>query len=353
MAQPNYALLADQIAQRTAQQYGIDPNYFKAIFHAQINQESGFNPNARSGAGAEGIAQIVPRYHPGVNPFNPQQALAYAARMDANNFKRYGNARDALAVYNSGRPWAVSHRFGETNNYVRSILSAAGHPQPSAPTTPTRGQPLGYAAQPTGNVNSQRLALIQSVLKWASGGSQTPSQGVPAPGQGVFNPMAVRSPEDPPEWTGAGGIHVGGELGPGGIIWAPGEAPPGEPESPEPLPSPKNFKVGGKIVGVPDSLATHSGIGLAAPILGQAEALAKRFGVKINSGYRSPQHNASVGGARNSDHLSGDAVDYVGSPAAMRALYNYALKAGYAYVEPWAQAGGNHVHISFARGIKA
>ena len=31
----------------------------------------------------------------------------------------------------------------------------------------------------------------------------------------------------------------------------------------------------------------------------------------INSGYRSPEHNAAVGGAHNSQHLSGNAADIV------------------------------------------
>lgn len=338
MANGNYTALADNIASRVAQQYGIDPAYFKSLFHAQINQESGFNPNARSGAGAEGIAQIVPKYHPGVDPYNPQQALTYAAKWDAQMYKKYGNPRDVLSVYNSGRPWAQGQGISETNNYVKSILAAAGGGggSVSRPTT------TGYGAQPQGDMSTQRNALLQGILQWASGGSQSASQPVPAPGQGNFNPMGLSHGPDLSNLVNAAWGTPGGNRPTGGPpptgLWGGGK--------------PSKFQVGGKLVNV-GAFGTRPGIQLAAPIAGQAEALAKRFGLKINSGYRSPEHNASVGGAKNSDHLSGDAVDYTGSPAAMRALYNYALKAGYAYVEPWAQAGGNHVHISFARGVKA
>ena len=59
------------VAVRAAQRAGINP----AIFLRQINQESGFNPNARSSAGAVGIAQIVPRWHPGVDATDPVASL--------------------------------------------------------------------------------------------------------------------------------------------------------------------------------------------------------------------------------------------------------------------------------------
>ena len=76
--------------------------------------------------------------------------------------------------------------------------------------------------------------------------------------------------------------------------------------------------------------------------------IARKFGVKVSSGYRSPAHNAEVGGAPNSDHLSGNAVDFVGSSSALQALYAWALKQGFPYVEPLSQSK-NHVHISFIR----
>lgn len=83
-------------------------------------------------------------------------------------------------------------------------------------------------------------------------------------------------------------------------------------------------------------------------ILPQVESITKKFGVRVNSAYRSPQHNATVGGAPHSDHLSGNAIDFVGTPQQMRALYQWA-QGKFPYIEPWDQAGGNHVHISFIR----
>lgn len=77
------------------------------------------------------------------------------------------------------------------------------------------------------------------------------------------------------------------------------------------------------------------------------QQLITRFGVKPTSGYRDAAHNAQVGGASNSDHLRGDAVDFGGTPQQLAALYRYA-QGRYPYVEPMAQAK-NHVHISFKR----
>lgn len=131
MSAPDYRGMAAAAARK----YGIPP----AIFLAQINQESGFNPNAKSPAGALGIAQIVPRYHPGVDPMNPAQALDFAAKWDSQNFSRYRNWNDVLSVYNSGRPWAQGQRISETANYVHSIIGKSqggqgvqgiGAPQP-------------------------------------------------------------------------------------------------------------------------------------------------------------------------------------------------------------------------------
>ena len=118
MAQPNYRQIARQIATKQ----GIDPNYFVN----QIGAESNFDPTARSGAGALGIAQIVPKWHPGVDPMDPLAALRYAAKWDADLLKQYGGDwRQVLSTYNSGQPnkWNdPSFAQGQTYNYVRKIL---------------------------------------------------------------------------------------------------------------------------------------------------------------------------------------------------------------------------------------
>jgi hypothetical protein len=89
------------IAQQDAVAAGIPPDYFAR----QIEQESGFNPNAVSPAGAVGIAQFLPGTAAGlgINPWDPFQALRGAARLMANYAHQYGgDYAKALAAYNGG-----------------------------------------------------------------------------------------------------------------------------------------------------------------------------------------------------------------------------------------------------------
>lgn len=115
--------------------HGINPTYFLR----QINQESGFNPNARSGAGAVGIAQIVPHWHPGVDPTDPVASLDYAANWMSQLLKQHGGSwAQALSVYNSGKPDAYrdpNFAGGQTYRYVRTILGNS-HPDLRAGSAP-------------------------------------------------------------------------------------------------------------------------------------------------------------------------------------------------------------------------
>lgn len=127
--------LIDQ-ARQAAIAAGIDPD----VFARQIQQESGFDPNARSGAGALGIAQFMPDTAKGlgINPLDPKAALPAAAGLMKSYLDRYqGDYRKALAAYNAG-PGAVDKAggvpdFAETQAYVNKIY---GDGKPTAQTTP-------------------------------------------------------------------------------------------------------------------------------------------------------------------------------------------------------------------------
>jgi len=180
--------LAGNIATRVANQYGLDPGYFRQVFQAQINQESGFNPNAKSPAGAEGVAQIVPKYHPGVNPYNPQQSLQFAANWDAQNVRKYGNWANALSVYNSGKPWSIGQSINETNNYVKSIIGKAGGQVNAAWGTPGQGKPTNPPPAPPGlwKTNPQAgtiMSLLNGVLSSNHAGFTLPA--VPTSGSSI------------------------------------------------------------------------------------------------------------------------------------------------------------------------
>jgi hypothetical protein len=89
------------LVKQASARYGVPMSGLEA----QINMESGWNPNARSPAGALGIAQFMPgtaRSY-GVNPLDPASAIPGMARMMANEYHSFGNNwLKALAAYNAG-----------------------------------------------------------------------------------------------------------------------------------------------------------------------------------------------------------------------------------------------------------
>jgi hypothetical protein len=112
----------------SAAKWGISP----ALLAAQLDAESGFNPNSVSSAGAVGIAQFLPSTARewGVNPYDVNSAIDGMAHLDSVYYKRYGSISKALAAYNAG-PGAVEKYgdvppYAQTQNYVRKILIAAG-----------------------------------------------------------------------------------------------------------------------------------------------------------------------------------------------------------------------------------
>lgn len=95
-----------------------------------IWQESGFNQNAVSPVGAQGVAQFMPETasERGLDdPFNPLQAVRASARMLRHLIDRFGNLGLAAAAYNAGpkrvQDWLNRHGNlpQETRDYVQRI----------------------------------------------------------------------------------------------------------------------------------------------------------------------------------------------------------------------------------------
>ncbi|WP_026421634.1 transglycosylase SLT domain-containing protein [Actinokineospora inagensis] len=115
---------ANLFAQATAK-YGLPSGLLSAV----AKQESNYNPNAVSGAGAQGLMQLMPSTASslGVNAFDPAQAVDGAARLLKSNLQSFGSVPLALAAYNAG-PGAVRKYDGvppytETQNYVKKIMA--------------------------------------------------------------------------------------------------------------------------------------------------------------------------------------------------------------------------------------
>ena len=108
--------------------YGVDPTWVAAI----INQESRFNPNAVSGAGAQGIAQFMPPTfattrkeigRPG-DVFNPDDAIESLCV----------HLRDLLSIYNGNMTYALAGYNAGTGNADRWIKAGLMDNIPSSET---------------------------------------------------------------------------------------------------------------------------------------------------------------------------------------------------------------------------
>lgn len=112
------------MAEAAARKYGVPVDLFNRL----VQQESNWNPKAKSHKGAIGLAQLMPftAKKLGVNPHDPKQNLEGGARYLKQQYNKFRSWRLALAAYNAG-PGAVKKYNGippykETKNYVKKIM---------------------------------------------------------------------------------------------------------------------------------------------------------------------------------------------------------------------------------------
>jgi soluble lytic murein transglycosylase-like protein len=100
------------------------------LLAAQLMAESGFDPDAVSTAGAQGIAQFMPATAAAYglrDPFDPEAAIEAQAHLMSDLLRRFGSIELALAAYNAGagavQACGCVPPYAETQAYVARILA--------------------------------------------------------------------------------------------------------------------------------------------------------------------------------------------------------------------------------------
>ncbi|EPB9414616.1 transglycosylase SLT domain-containing protein [Clostridium perfringens] len=115
------------IINSVGQKYNVDP----ALICAVIKQESDFNPNEHSSAGAMGLMQLMPencQEYGVTNPYDPYQNIVGGTRQLADLIKMYnGNLPLVLAGYNAGignvQKYGGVPPFPETQDYIVKVTA--------------------------------------------------------------------------------------------------------------------------------------------------------------------------------------------------------------------------------------
>lgn len=208
------------------------PEISPPLIAAQIQQESGWNPNARSGAGAEGIAQFMPGTwttwgvdadgNGSASPFDSADAIVAQGKFMCSLAKAATNAVNGHAVsgvfiqlvlggYNAG--WGAVLNAGgvpansQTQNYVVVIPKIAISTYGGTWSQPSGTVPPG-ASSVAGKVLAAESARLGTPYVWGGGTLTGPSGTDPTTGAG-------------PGFDCSGFTRYGIYVGTGGAVTVP------------------------------------------------------------------------------------------------------------------------------------
>jgi hypothetical protein len=116
----------DSMITQAANEAGVPPALVKAVAKA----ESGFDPKATSGVGAQGLMQLMPGTARGLgvtDPYDPMQSLRGGAKYLRQMLDRFGGDYEkAIAAYNAGpgavAKWGGVPPYAETRAYVPRVM---------------------------------------------------------------------------------------------------------------------------------------------------------------------------------------------------------------------------------------
>lgn len=164
----------DHIIQQAAQQHGVSEGLIKAVMHT----ESGFNVNARSPVGAQGLMQLMPataRRFNVSNAYDPQENIMAGAKYLAWLLKRFnGNTTLALAGYNAGEGNIAKYGgvppFRETQDYIRRVTSRYSNLYASGVNASSSNSAI--TANNNSNTQSQNAQVIAQSDNYTAGNHQ-------------------------------------------------------------------------------------------------------------------------------------------------------------------------------------
>lgn len=197
----------DRLIEEAARRFGVPPSWVRAV----MRQESGFDPDATSRAGAMGLMQVMPatyaelrrRHGLGADPYDPRDNILAGTAYLRELHDRFG-PEGMLPAYNAGPGRYLQHRDegrplpAETRDYVARLSARIGIPSGGRPADPNEG-PIASSPER----RARRTPLEAPVDSAAAPLFPTPAWNPPPPSGAaasrlfvVFTPTGVPETED-------------------------------------------------------------------------------------------------------------------------------------------------------------